>query len=150
MKKVNFVLIGLLALSVAACMTDKHAMVNNPQKILNAVNATHPGEKNTLVYISAPEGWAASYHADSAVNNNVNNGKVVAIISALALKDTRVIVAGEDESLTAATLAKVFSMGKAKIGGSKLTVVGSKNSQKTLSSLAAASSVNIEYLGNPI
>jgi hypothetical protein len=150
MKKVNFVLIGLLALSVVACVSDKHPMVNNPQKIFNAVNTTHPGEKNTLVYIAAPDGWAAQHHADSAVANNVNTGKVAAIISSLAIKDTRVIVAGEDESLTAATLAKVFSMGKAKIGGSKLTVVGSKDSQKTLSSLAAASGVNIEYMGNPI
>jgi hypothetical protein len=149
MKKVNFVLIGLLALSVVACASDKHAMVNNPQKIISAVTATHPGEKNTLVYIGASDGWFAPFHADAAVANNVNNGKVVAIISALALKDTRVIVAGEDESLTTATLAKAFTMGKAKIGGANLTVVGGKDSQKTLSALAAASGVNIEYMGNP-
>ena len=150
MKKVNVAFISLLALSLVACMTDKHAMVNNPQKIFSAVSAAHPGEKNTLVYIGASDGWAATHHAESAVEDNVNNGKVVAIVSALALKTTTVIVAGEDESLTAATLTKVLTSDKSKINGSKLVIVGSQESQKTLADLAAASGVTLEFIDNPL
>jgi hypothetical protein len=150
MKKVNFAAIGLLALLLAACATDQHTTVNNPQKILDAVSASHQGEQNTLVYIGASDGLIAPYLAESAVEDNVNNGKVVAIVSALALKTTTVIVAGEDESLTAATLTKVFTSGKDKISGAKMVVIGSKDSQTALSALAAASGVNVEFMANPI
>ena len=150
MTKVNFAAISLLALLLAACATDQHTSVNNPQKIFDAVNASHQGEKSTLVYINAADGLIAPYLADSAVEDNVNNGKVVEIVSALALKTTTVIVAGEDESLTAATLSKALTSGKDKISGSKMVVVGSKDSQKTLSALATASGVNVEFMPNPI
>ena len=150
MTKVNFAAVSLIALLLAACATDQHTSVNNPQKIFDAVSASHQGEKSTLVYISAADGLIAPYLADSAVEDNVNNGKVLAIVSALALKTTTVIVAGEDESLTAATLSKALTSGKDKISGSKMVVVGSKDSQKTLSALATASGVNVEFMANPI
>lgn len=149
MKKINSAAIGLLAILLVACAKDQHTTVNNPQKIFDAVSASHQGERNTLVYIGAPDGFIAQDLAVSAVEDNVNNGKVVAIVSALALKTSTVIVAGEDESLTTATLAKALSTGKDKINGAKLVVVGSKDSQKTLSTLAAASGVNVEFMADP-
>ena len=155
MKKVNFAAIGLLALLLAACATDQHTTVNNPQKILDAVSASHQGEQNTLVYIGASDGLIAPYLAESAVEDNVNNGKVVAIVSALALKTTTVVVAGDDESLTATTMAKALAASKDKISGSKAIVIGAKDShdktyQKTLTDLAAASGVALEFIETPL
>jgi predicted ABC-class ATPase len=103
-----------------------------------------------LVFIDAPEGFIAPRLANCAVENDVDNGKVVAIVSALALKNSTVIVAGEDESLTSTTLAKALATGKDKIGDSKAIVVGSKETQKTLADLATASGVALEFIDNPI
>ena len=144
MKKINFVLLAMLVLS--ACATDKHAQLTNPQKVVDAVSAKYPSDRNTLVFIGAPEGFVASGLANSAVETGVDNAKVVAITSALALKTTTVIVAGEDEILTATTLAQALKTGKDKINGSKAIVVGVKESQKTLLDLATASGVALEFI----
>ena len=60
------------------------------------------------------------------------------------------VVAGEDERLTATTLAKTLSTGKDKITDSNAIVIGAKESQKSLSDLATASSVALEFIDNPI
>ena len=45
MKKINFVLLAMLVLS--ACATDKYAQLANPQKVLDAVSAKYPSDRNT-------------------------------------------------------------------------------------------------------
>ena len=154
MKKSKFLIASLLVLALAACATDKHALTLNPQKIVDAVSAKYPADKNTLVFIEAPEGFVAPSLANSAVESGVDNADVVAISSALALKTTTVVVAGDDESLTAITLAQALKTGKEKINGSKAVVVGAKGlkdkaTQKTLADLAAASGVALEFMDNP-
>ena len=146
MKKINFVLLAMLVLT--ACATDKHAQLTNPQKVVDAVSAKYPSDRNTLVFIGAPSGIVAPGLANSAVEAGIDNAKVVAITSALALKTTTVIVAGEDEALTATTLAQALKTGKDKINGSKAIVVGVKESQKTLVDLAASSGVVLEFIDN--
>jgi hypothetical protein len=149
MKKSKFLIASLLALSLAACATDKHALTHNPQKIMDAVSAKNPADKNTLVFVEAPEGFVAPRLANCAVEEGVDNADVVAINSALALKTTTVIVAGDDESLTATTLAQALKTGKDKINGSKIVVIGAKETQKTLTDLAAASGVALEFIDTP-
>ena len=129
--KLSVIVLALLAFGLTACVTDKHAYQQSPQKIFEAVNANHPTEKNTLVFIDAPMGFVAPRLANCAVEKGVNNGKVVAITSALALKTSTVIVAGEDESLTGTTLAKALTNNKEKLSGAKLIVVGAKETKQS-------------------
>ena len=150
MKLFHFVLTGILASALTACMTDSHHYTQNAQKIVNAVNAKYPADINTLVFIDAPEGYLARYLDNAAVENNVDTGKVAAIISTLALKTRTVVVVGEDGKLTATTLAKALSTGKDNINGSKAIVIGAKESIKTLTDLASASGVALEFIDNPI
>ncbi len=144
-----FLLTGTLAL-LAGCLSDKHDTSVYPQKIFSAVYAKYPADKNSLVFISAPEGFIAPRLANCEVEKDVDSGKVVAIVSALTLKTTTVVVAGEDESLTATTMAKALTSGKDKISGSKAIVIGSKETQKKLADLATASGVALEFVDNPI
>ena len=111
---------------LVGCVSDKHAIAVNPQKIYEAVSTKYPADKNSLIFISAPEGFVAPRLANCEVENDVDNGKVVAIVSALALKTTTVVVAGDDESLTATTMAKALRASKDKISGSKAIVIGAK------------------------
>ena len=149
MKSSIFVL-ALLAFGLSACVTDKHAYKQSPHKIFEAVNTKYPAEKNTLIFIDAPIGFVAPRLANCAVEKGVNNGKVVAISSALALKTSTVIVAGEDESLTGTTLAKALANNKEKISGSKVIVVGAKETKQKLTDLAAYNDVAIEFIDTPI
>jgi hypothetical protein len=150
MKHSHFILTGILVSVLSACMTDAHHYTQNAQKIISAVNTQYPAVANTLVFIDAPEGYIARYFDNDAVEDNVDTGKVAAIISSLAVKTNTVVVAGEDEKLTATTLAKALSTGKDKINGSKAIVIGAKESQKTLTDLATASGVALEFIDNPI
>ena len=150
MKLSHFILTGILVSALSACMTDAHHYTQNAQKIVSAVNTKYPAVANTLVFIDAPEGYVARYFDNAAVEDSVDTGKVAAIISSLALKTSTVLVAGEDEKLTATTLAKALSTGKDKINGSKAIVIGAKESQKTLADLATASGVALEFIDNPI
>jgi hypothetical protein len=145
----KILIVSLIALSLVACVSDKHAITNNSQKIYDAVSTKYPADKNTLVFIEAPQGFVAPSLANCAVEKGIDNADVVAISSALALKTSTVIVAGEDESLTATTLAQALKTDKDKINGSKVIVVGSKETQKTLADLAAASGVTLEFMDNP-
>jgi hypothetical protein len=148
MKNTKFLVASLFALTLTSCVTDKHAITTNPQKIVDAVSTKYPADKNTLVFVEAPEGFVAPRLANCAVEDGVDNADVVAINSALALKTTTVIVAGDDESLTATTLAQALKTGKDKINGSKAIVVGSKETQKVLADLATASGVALEFIDN--
>ena len=148
--KLSIFVLALLAFGLSACVTDKHAYQQSPQKIFDAVNTKNLNKKNTLVFIDAPIGFVAPHLANCAVEKGVNNGKVVAITSALALKTTTVIVAGEDESLTGTTLAKALTNNKEKISGAKLIVVGAKETKQKLSDLAALNDVAIEFIDTPI
>ena len=150
MKHSHFVLTGILLSALSACMTDAHHYAQNSQKIVSAVNTQYPAVANTLVFIDAPEGSIARYFDNDTVEDNVDTGKVAAIISSLALKTNTVVVAGEDEKLTATTLAKALSTGKDKINASKAIVIGAKESQKVLTDLATASGVALEFIDNPI
>ena len=140
----------ILSMCLSACMTDAHHYTQNAQKIVSVVNTKYPADKNTLVFVDAPEGYIARYFDNAAVEDSVDTGKVAAIISSLTLKTSTVVVAGEDEKLTATTLAKALSAGKDKINGSKAIVIGAKDSQKTLADLATASGVALEFIDNPI
>jgi len=150
MKRAKIVVLSMLILAVSACVTDKHVYNQQPQKIFDAVNTKYPNEKNTLVFIDAPQGFIAPHLANCAVEKGVNNGKVVAILSSLALKTRTVIVAGEDESLTGTTLAKALTNNKEKISGSKVIVIGAKDTRQELTDLAAYNDVAIEFIDTPI
>lgn len=150
MKIRQILVLSLLALVLTACATDKYTYNQQPQKIFDTVNAKYPNEKNTLVFIDAPLGFVAPRLANCAVEKGVNNGKVVAITSALALKTNTVIVAGEDESLTGTTLAKALSSDKEKISGAKVIVIGATETRQKLADLAAHSNVAIEFIDTPI
>lgn len=149
-KAINSILIFFVLAALSACATDKHAFNQNPQKILDAVNNKYPTEKNILVFIDAPTGFIGRSLALDAVEDNVDSGKVVAIASALAFKTSAVIVAGEHESLTASTIAKVLTSDKSKINGSRLIVVGANQTRQRLTDLAAYSNVSIEFIDTPI
>ena len=140
----------ILSMCLSAYITDAHHYTQNAQKIVSAVNIKYPATANTLVFIDAPEGNIARYFDNAAVEDNVDTGKGVAIISSLALKTTAVIVSGEDEKLTTTTLARALSTGKNKINGSKAIVIGTKESQKALADLATANGVTLEFIDNPI
>lgn len=148
--KFTVIVLAVLALGLSACAKDKHVYKESPQKIFEAVNAKYPSDKNTLVFIDAPTGFVAPRLANCAVEKGVNNGKVVAITSALALKTSTVIVAGENESLTGTTLAKALTNNKEKISGAKLILVGAKETKQKLTDLAAYNDVAIEFIDTPI
>lgn len=145
---IHYFLAFALAL-LAGCVSDKHDISVYPQKIFETVNAKYPADKNTLIFIGAPEGFIAPRLANCEVEKDVDTGKVAAIVSSLALKSSTVVVAGEDESLTATTMAKALTSGNDKISGAKAVVIGAKETQKRLADLAATSGVALEFIDNP-
>ena len=154
MQKINMSLLCLFGLALSACATDKHTVSTNPQKIYDAVAAKYPESKSILVFVDTPEGFIAPKLANCAVEEGVDNADVVAIISVLAFKMTTVVIAGDNESLTATTLAQALKAGKDNINGSKAIVIGTKgqqnkNLQKTLADLATLNGVMLEFIDNP-
>lgn len=145
---IHYFLAFALAL-LAGCVSDKHDISVYPQKIFETVNAKYPADKNTLIFIGAPEGFIAPRLANCEVDKDIDTGKVAAIVSSLALKSSTVVVAGEDESLTATTMAKALTSGNDKISGAKAVVIGAKETQKRLADLAATSGVTLEFIDNP-
>jgi hypothetical protein len=148
-KLLSYCLVCIFGLLVG-CVSDKYDVAVNPQKIYETVTTKYPADKNSLIFIPAPDGFIAPRLANCEVENGVDNGKVVAIVSALALKTTTVVVAGDDESLTASTMAKALAASKDKISGSKAIMIGAKETQKTLSDLAAISDVALEFVEAPL
>ncbi len=136
-------------ISLTGCITDKHQYTSQPQKIFEALKSKYPEDKNTLIFIDAPEGFIAPRLANCEVEKGVDNGKVVAIASALALKTSTVVVAGENESLTASTIAKAMTMDKANTSGAKAIVIGAVETKQKLTDLAAYNDVALEFMDNP-
>ena len=150
MKLIKLFIICVVIIGLNACVTDKHSYNQQPQKIYEAVAAKYPSDKNIFVFIDAPKGFIAPRLAQDAVEKEVDNGKVVAISSALALKTATVIVGGENESLTATTLTKALKLGKDKINGAKVVMIGAKETRQALTDAAAYSNVTIEFIDTPI
>jgi hypothetical protein len=148
-KLLSYCLVCIFGLLVG-CVSDKYDVAVNPQKIYETVTTKYPADKNSLIFIPAPDGFIAPRLANCEVENGVDNGKVVAIVSAFALKTTTVVVAGDDESLTASTMAKALAASKDKISGSKAIMIGAKETQKTLADLAASSGVALEFVEAPL
>jgi len=121
----------------------------SPQKIITTVNTKYPGEKTDLIYIPAPVGFIAPHEAVSEVNSGVDTGKVVDIVTALTVKTSTVIITGNDDDLTAATLSRALSTGNERIAGSKIVYVGGKQSLPKLSKLASNANVAIEFIDTP-
>jgi hypothetical protein len=154
MRTLKLSFLCIFVLLVSACVSDRHAYNQQPQKIYDAVNAKYANDKSTVVFVNAPEGFVAPRLANCAVDKGVDNGKVAAIISTLALKNSNLIVAGENDSLTATTLAKALTSGKEKINGSRVSMISSNDAKnnalrKTLLEAASASGVALEFIDNP-
>lgn len=149
MKTILNLFFACAILLLTACVSDKHAGTIFPQKIYDSVNAKYPSDRSTLIFIDAPEGYIAPHQAVWEVEKDVDAGDVAAIISSLAVKTSTVIIAGEDDALTNATLSKALTKGIDKINGAKAIVVGNKENQKSLADLASASGVTLEFIDNP-
>jgi hypothetical protein len=149
MKSLLRVIVFSVLFTLAACANDGPKLSYNPQKILQSVSAKYPGERTNLIYIGAPEGFIAPREAVKEVEDGVDAGKVVAIITALNIKTSTVIITGTDDNLNAATLARALTTGKEKVSGSKVIYVGGKDSLPNLSKLASDAGVNIEFMDLP-
>ena len=121
----------------------------SPQKIIAMVNAKYPNDATDLIYIGAPVGFIAPREAIHQVNADVDSGKVVDIVTALTVKTSTVIITGNDDDLTEATLSKALTDGEDKIAGSKIVYVGGKQSLPNLSKLASRANVAIEFINMP-
>lgn len=149
MKSLQMLVLFSVLLTLAACASDGPKLSYNPQKIIQAVNTKYPAERINLIYIGAPEGFIAPREAIKEVEEGVDAGKVVAIISALHINTSTVIITGTDDDLNAATLERALSTDKEKIAGSKVIYVGGKESLPNLSKLASDAGVNIEFMDLP-
>lgn len=138
---------------LSACATDTHTSNYHPHKMIETINTQSEPSKNTFIFIDAPTGFVASRLAYCAVDKEIDTGKVAAIVSALALKTATVVVAGEDDNLTAKTLSKAIVMGKDNINGAKAIMVNNSGAQnvalqKTLSDIATANGVALTFVEN--
>lgn len=149
MKSLQIAIVLSVLFTLAACANDGPKLSYNPQKILQSVNTKYPGERTNLIYIGAPDGFIAPREAVKEVEEGVDAGKVVAIITALTIKTSTVIITGTDDDLNAATLARALTTGKEKVAGSKVIYVGGKDSLPNLGKLASDAGVNIEFMDIP-
>lgn len=146
----SLALISLLTVSLAlvsCATTDKHNTSLKPQTLVETARAKYPSERIDLIYIGAPEGYLAPGLAVKEVEKGVDAGKVTAIEAAFIIKTSRVLIAGIDEELNAATLAKVLTNKKEKIAGAKVVYAGSQNAH--LSKLASDAGVELEFMELP-
>lgn len=121
----------------------------SPQKILATAHQKYPNEATDLIYIGAPSGFIAPREAVNQVKDGVDTGKVVDIVTALMVKTSTVIITGNDDDLTSATLAQALTVGREKIAGAKIVYVGGKESLPNLSKLASNANVAIEFIDTP-
>jgi hypothetical protein len=153
MQSIFYILMAILSGLLSACATDTHTANYHPHKIIEAINTQADLSKNTFIFIDAPTGFVASRLANCAVDKEIDTGKVAAIVSALALKTATVVVAGENDHLTATTLSKAINMGKDRISGAKAIMVNNNGTQnvalqKTLNDLATANGVTLTFIEN--
>lgn len=149
MRLLNTLVLQAVLFAVASCASDGPKMALLPQKLIQVVNDKYPGERSNLIYIGAPDGLIGSGEAVKQVNTDVDTGKVVTIITSLKIKTSTVIIAGNDDDLTSATLSKALVNGKDQISGSKIVYFGGKSSASNLSKLASNAGVSIEFLDIP-
>ncbi|HSI43563.1 MAG TPA: hypothetical protein VK949_04410 [Methylotenera sp.] len=149
MKLLNVLISSTVLLALASCANDGPKMALLPQNLIQQANEKYPDERTNLIFIGAPEGVIAPGEAVKEVSSGVDSGKVVAIISSLKIKTSTVIIAGNDEDLTAATLEKALVSGKDQISGAKIIYVNGKTNQGKLRSLAESAGVNIEFMDSP-
>lgn len=149
MKLLNTLVLSIVAFGLVSCASDGPKMAAMPQKLIQKVNEKYPAERTNLIFVSAPDGVFAPRLSVNEVNDGVEQGKVLTIITSLKIKTSTVIIAGEDEDLTSATLEKALVTGKDQISGSKIVYFGGKSSSKHLSDLASNAGVNIEFMDLP-
>lgn len=149
MKLLNTLVLSIVACTLVSCANDGPKMAAMPQKLIQVVNDKYPAERTNLIFVSAPGGVFAPKLSVNEVNDGVEQGKVLAIITSLKIKTSTVIIAGEDEDLTSATLEKALVTGKDQISGSKIVYFGGKSSSKHLSESASNAGVNIEFMDLP-
>lgn len=149
MKLSNIVVFSIALLMLASCANDGPKMALYPQKLIQVVNDKYPAEAVYLIFIEGPEGVIAPGEAVKEVSSGMDSSKVVTIITSLKVKTSTVIIAGNDENLTAATLEKALLMGKDQISGSKIVYFGGKSFMANLNKLATDAGVNIEFLDLP-
>ena len=150
MKLLNILVSSAVLLAMASCANDGPKMALLPQNLIQAVNEKYPAERTNLIFIGAPEGIIAPGIAVNEVSSGADSGKVVTIITSLKIKTSTVIIAGNDEDLTAATLEKALVTGKEEISGSKIIYINGKASQDKLRNLAESAGVNIEFMDSPV
>lgn len=150
MKLLNILVSSTVLLTIASCANNGPKMALLPQNLIQAVNEKYPAERTNLIYIGAPEGMIAPGIAVKEVTSGAESGKVVTIITSLKIKTSTVIIAGNDEDLTAATLEKALVTGKEEISGSKIIYVNGKTYQDKLKKLAESAGVNIEFMDSPV
>lgn len=149
MKLLNMLVLSAVLSVVISCASDGPKMAVWPQKMIQAVNDKYPGERSHLIYVGAPEGFVGSREAVNEVTAGVDSGTVVAIVTSLKIKTSTVIIAGNDDELTSATLKKALMNGKDQVSGSKIVYFGGKESRNKLSDLATKAGVNIEFMDLP-
>jgi hypothetical protein len=149
MKSLPMLVLFSVLLALSSCATDTAKTSYNPQKIIQAVSTKYPAERTNLIYIGAPEGFVAPREVVKEVEDGVDAGKVVAIITALHVNTSTVIITGTDDDLNAATLARALTTGKEKVTGAKVIYVGGKESLPNLSKLASDAGVSIEFMDLP-
>lgn len=150
MKLLNILVSSAALLTMASCANDGPKMALFPQNLIQAVNEKYPAERTDLIFIGAPEGIIAPGLALNEVSSGADSGKVVTIITSLRVKTSTLIIAGNDEDLTAATLEKALVMGKEEISGSKIIYINGKENQDKLRKLAESAGVNIEFMDSPV
>ena len=150
MKLLNILVSSVALLTMTSCANDGPKMALLPQNLIQSVNEKHPAERTDLIFIGAPEGIIAPGLAVNEVSSGADSGKVVSIITSLRVKTSTLIIAGNDEDLTAATLEKALVMGKEQISGSKIIYIDGKANQDKLRKLAESAGVNIEFIDSPV
>ncbi|MBA3695984.1 MAG: hypothetical protein H0W85_04310 [Methylotenera sp.] len=149
MKLLNILVFYIALFMLASCANDGPKIALYPQKLIQVVNDKYPAEATNLIFIGAPEGMIAPGEAVKEVSSGVDSSKVVTIITSLKVKTSTIIIAGNDDNLTAATLEKALLMGKEQVSGSKIVYFGGKPFISNLSKLAADAGVTVEFLDLP-
>lgn len=148
MNKMRTLLLAALAVGLVACASQEKTSYF-PQKILQTVNDKYPNTYHHLLYVPAPDGFVAPRESRIEVEDKVDSGKVVALISALNVKTGTVVVTGNDDDITEATVTRALTDGMPKISGAKMIYVGGKDSLPRISKLAQSAGVEIEFMDVP-
>lgn len=143
-------LLGSLLLSACASTTGSSAYQTEPQKRIAAVLAKYPRQEINLLYVAAPNSFISTRLIIASLNAGINSNDVDAIIAALSIKNGGLLaIAGDNDSLTAATLERALIAGGKKLSGSKVVYVGGQEDKNTLTSAAETAGVTCEFVAYP-